>query len=83
MKDDAMKKFNDWLATTPLGTAFKVFIALFTAAMVQAWVTDSTISLDKWQTWVIGAAAVALVPVWNWLNPADVRYGRGSNEDGQ
>jgi hypothetical protein len=73
-----MKRFNEWLATTPLGSAFKVFIALFGAAMIGTWVMDGAISIDKWQTWFIGAIAVAIVPVWNWLNPRDARYGRGA-----
>ena len=69
---------NTWLATTPLGSAFKTFIAVILAAAVADFSTDGTISLSHWQTWVIGGLVSALPPVINWLNPADSRYGSGA-----
>lgn len=66
-----------WLATTPLGSAFKTFIAVILAAAVADFATDGSISLAHWQTWVIGGLVSALPPVINWLNPSDDRYGNG------
>jgi len=66
----------DWLATTPLGSALKVFLGVLLAAVLLTWTQEGQISFDHWQTWVIGALAVAVPIVINWLNPADGRYGR-------
>jgi len=72
-----MDAFKVWLASTPLGSALKVLLAgLFAAAML-TWTNEGAISFDHWQTWLIGALAIAVPPVINWLNPADTRYGRG------
>lgn len=67
-----------WLATTPLGSAFKTFLAVIIAAAVADFSTDGNISLAHWQTWVIGGLVSALPPVISWLNPADTRYGLGA-----
>ena len=73
-----MESFKTWLATTPLGSAFKVFVAyVFGVALIE-WTNAGSFVFDNWQVWVIGALGVALVPVVNWLNPSDTRYGRGS-----
>jgi hypothetical protein len=72
-----MDKFGAWLATTPLGSALKVFLAFLFGAALLTWTQDGQISFDAWQTWLIGAMAVAVPIIINWLNPADTRYGRG------
>lgn len=72
-----MNQFLNWLATTPLGTAFKIFLGTLLAGVLFTWTQNGEISFDAWQTWVIGALAIALPVVINVLNPDDPRYGRG------
>lgn len=67
-----------WLATTPLGSAAKTFIAFVIAAFVADAVSNGSLSVSHWQTWVIGGLASAIPPVITWLNPADPRWGVGS-----
>ena len=74
-----MNAFGTWLASTPLGSAFKVLLSGVLGFALISWTSDGKFSLDKWQDWLIGALAIALPPVINWLNPADARYGRGSD----
>ena len=69
---------NNWLASTALGSGLKTFIAVVIAAAVADASTSGSISLGKWQTWLIAGAVSALPPVINWLNPADSRYGNGA-----
>ena len=69
---------GDWLATTPLGSAFKVFCGALVAAVLFTWTQEGAISWDHWQTWLIGALGIATPVAINWLNPADGRYGRRS-----
>lgn len=71
----------DWLASSPLATGVKTFIAVMISAAVADWATSGMISLENWQTWVIGALVSAVPVIVNWLNPADARYGR-VGEDG-
>lgn len=71
-----MDKFNVWLASTPLGSAFKIFLGALLAGVLFTWTQNGEISFDAWQTWVIGGLAVALPVVINYLNPDDTRYGR-------
>jgi len=73
-----MSSIGTWLATTPLGSAFKVFLAGLFAAVMLTWTSEGQISWDHWTAWVVGALALAIPPVINWLNPKDTRYGRGS-----
>jgi hypothetical protein len=75
-----MNSFKTWLATSPLGSAFKVFLGVLLGAVVLTWTEEGKISFDHWQTWVIGALVVAVPIVINWLNPADTRYGRSTGE---
>lgn len=72
-----MTSIGNWLATTPLGSAAKVFLGVLLAAVLLTWTSEGQISFDHWQTWIIGAIAIAVPPLINWLNPADVRYGKG------
>ena len=67
---------GEWLAATPLGSAFKVFLGVLLAAALLTWTQEGQISFDHWQTWVIGALAVALPVIINFLNPSDTRYGK-------
>jgi hypothetical protein len=73
-----MDKFNAWLATTPLGSALKVFLGVLLGAALLTWTSEGVISFDEWQTWVIGALAIAVPIIINALNPADPRYGKGA-----
>ena len=70
---------GNFLANTPLGTALKTFVAVLLSGVVGSWATDGAISCDKWQTWVIAACVSALPVIVNYLNPADGRYGNGSD----
>jgi len=70
---------GNFLANTPLGTALKTFVAVLLSGVVASWATDGAISFDKWQTWVIAACVSALPVIVNYLNPADGRYGNGSD----
>lgn len=71
-----MDRFLAWLADTPLGSAFKIFLGFAFAAALATWTSNGSISFDSWQTWVIGGLGVALPVVINWLNPDDPRYGK-------
>jgi len=68
----------NWLATTPLGSIFKTFLAVMIAAAVADAGTTGSISLGKWQTYLIAGAVSVLPALINWLNPADARYGNGA-----
>lgn len=74
---------GEWLATTPLGSAAKVFLGVLLAAVLLTWTQEGTISFDHWQTWLIGALAVAVPIIINWLNPADTRYGRAKETNAE
>lgn len=71
-----MDAFLTWLATSPLGSAFKVFLGFVLSAALLTWTQSGEISFDAWQTWVIGALGISLPIVINVLNPDDPRYGR-------
>lgn len=67
---------KDWLASSPVASWARTFLAVMLSAAVADWTTDGVISLDKWQTWVT-AGVVSVVPVIiRWLNPADASFGR-------
>lgn len=66
----------EWLARSPFATAFKVGVSVLLAMAVAEWSSTGTISFDKWQTWLIAAAASALPVIVNYLNPQDDRYGK-------
>lgn len=70
-----MNAVLSWLATSPLGSAAKVFLGVLLGAVLLTWKSEGVISFDHWQTWLIGALAVAVPIVINALNPADTRYG--------
>ena len=71
---------RDWLASSPVGSWVKTFVAVLIGSAVADWAASGSLDLDHWQTWVI-AGLVAVGPVViNWLNPADARYGRGSQD---
>ena len=76
----------EWLARSPFATALKVGVSVVLAMAVADWTATGTIGFDKWQTWVIAAAAAALPVIVNYLNPQDDRYGkvraRHSSPDG-
>jgi hypothetical protein len=71
-----MSQFNEWLATTAMGSALKVFVGVFLTLALAAWTQGGEISFEAWQTWVIGALGVSAPIVINWLNPKDSRYGK-------
>ena len=70
----------NWLATSPLASAAKVFVAIVLTLAVADFATDGVIDFSHWQTWVIAGLGSAVPVIVNWLNPADGRYGAGSGE---
>lgn len=68
-----------WLATTLLGSAFKLFLGFFLAAVLLTWTQEGEITFDHWQTWLIGALGIGLPVIINFLNDKDTRYGRGND----
>lgn len=68
-----MEGFLVWLSASPLATALKVAVAA-----VLGW---TLVNLDGLNVPpVVAVALVAAIPVLiNWINPADSRYGRGSD----
>lgn len=75
-----MSAFDKWFATSPLASFLKIFGAYLLSTAVAAWATTGVISLDQWQTWVIGGLVSAIPVIINWLNPNDARYGRTQGE---
>ena len=75
-----MNALGTWLASTPLGSAFKTFVAVLIAAAVADFASGG-INLSGWEPWVIAGMVSALPPVINWLNPDDGRYGREATSD--
>lgn len=69
---------QEWLASSPLASALRTFVAVVLTLAVADWTTGGTISLDRWQTWVIAACASALPVIVRWLNPADKAFGHGT-----
>jgi len=76
-----MNALGLWLASTPLGSAAKTFLAVIVAAGVADFSTDGTINVANWQTWVIAGLVSAVPPIINWLNPSDGRYGLDVTND--
>lgn len=76
-----MKTFQAWLAATPLGTALKAFVAIVLTLAVSDFAAHGSIDFGAWQTWVIAGLVSAVPVIVNWLNPADGRYGKGSNAE--
>jgi hypothetical protein len=70
-----MNRLLDWLAVSPLASAAKVFVAIVLAFAVADFARSGSIDFANWQTWVIAGLGAA-VPVVDWLNPNDDRYGR-------
>jgi len=68
-------RFLEWLARSPLATAFKVGLSVLLAMAIADWTSTGFISFDKWQTWLIAAIAAAVPVIINYLNPMDNRYG--------
>lgn len=71
-----MNSFKEWLAATPLGGAFKTFIAVILGAAIADWAGAGAISLGNWETWVIAGLVSAVPVIINWLNGTDGRYGK-------
>lgn len=66
--------FGEWLANTPEGTLVKVAAGAALGALVD-WLAASNVSP------LVVAIAAAVTPVLvNYLNPSDLRYGRGSKK---
>jgi hypothetical protein len=66
----------NWLATSPLASAAKVFVAIVLAFAVADFARTGSIDFTNWQTWVIAGLGAAVPVIVNWLNPADTRYGK-------
>ena len=70
--------FQEWLATSPLASAARVFVAIILTLAVADWVSSGSINFGAWQTWLISAIAACLPTITRWLNPADIEFGRGA-----
>lgn len=71
-----MQKFLTWLASSPLATFAKVFVAVYIGAAVSEWAATGAITLTDYQDWIIAALVAAIPVVINWLNPQFPLYGR-------
>lgn len=80
-------RFWYWLGRSPIASAVKVGISVILAMAVADWTSAGSISLGRWQTWVIAAASSMLPVIVNYLNPTDGRYGnvveRVASPDGE
>lgn len=70
-----MENFLGWLATSPLASFAKIFVA-----GVLGWFAVNVDSLSVHPAVAIGLAS-ALPVVINWLNPSDSRYGNEGTLD--
>lgn len=73
-----MTRFLEWLATSPIATFAKIFVATILGAAVADWSGAGDISFADWKVWVIAALVAAIPTLVNWLNPQFTLYGRGS-----
>jgi hypothetical protein len=71
---------QEWFASSPLASALRTFVAVVLTLAVADWTTGGTISLDRWQTWIIAAAASTIPAIARWLNPADKAFGPEAGE---
>lgn len=69
-----MKEFEAWLATSPTASFLKIMVAAGLGA-VASWVATAQV-----HPLVVAIAAAVIPVVVNWLNPADPRYGNGTNK---
>lgn len=67
-----MKGFEEWLFTSPLASFLKIVLAAGLGA-VGSWVVTAEV-----HPLVVAMCAAVIPVVINWLNPADIRYGKGS-----
>ena len=67
------------LLNSPVGTAAKVFVAVFLTMVVADWSNHGCINWESWQLWIIAGLASAVPVIANWLNPSDSRYGNGAH----
>jgi len=72
----SMSELKTWLAGSPLGSAFKAFLAVVIAAAIADFVNLGNINMMNWETWVIAGLASSTPVAINWLNPSDPRYGK-------
>jgi hypothetical protein len=65
---------------TPLGGAVRIAIGVVLGYVVLDLQTDGTISIsfDELVTWVAAALVVSIPLLIAYVNPADTRFGRGS-----
>lgn len=71
-----MQKFLKWLATSPLATFAKIFLATLLAAAVADWQDAGVIDFADYRTWILAAIIAAIPTIINWLNPQFTLYGR-------
>lgn len=69
----------NWLANSPVASWVKVAVSFALGAFL-VFLTNGNevtdVTLTDLNVWLSGAVAAVLPLVINWLNPADVRYGR-------
>ncbi len=67
--------FLKWFAASPVASALRVALGYVLAAMVADFVKVNSFDITNWQSWLIGAIAVATPILLRWLNPQDGAYG--------
>jgi len=62
----------------PIGSWLRVFAGAVLSAFLLSLTSAASISFVDWQTWVIAGLVSVLPVIVAWLNPADLRFGAGS-----
>jgi len=67
--------FLIWFAQSPIASALRVALGYFISAMVADFTKVGVFDFSNWQSWAIGAIAIAAPIILRALNPADSAYG--------
>ncbi len=75
-----MKEAFERFLTTPVGSACRIAVGVILGYLVLDLSNDGAISIgwDEVQTWIAAALVVAVPVIIAAVNPADPRFGRGS-----
>jgi hypothetical protein len=72
-----MEKFNlnEWLATSPIASFLRVFLALVVSQAVADFVQVGSFDFSNFEHWIITAVAAAIPGLLRWINPSDPAFG--------
>ena len=72
-----MEKFNlnEWLATSPIASFLRVFLALVVSQAVADFVQTDSFNFSNATHWVITALSAGIPTLLRWLNPSDYAFG--------